>query len=126
MPPWLIWWFWQKTQRSLQLPKKIVPEPYTPLIGDFNGDGTDEIGYYRSAACAFCVDVDGDNYAQSRYLLQYLQEKGLLHAYYRAFHAARAEDPTGYETLKTILDIDDMDAFQSEWARWVMTLSLER
>jgi hypothetical protein len=31
--PWLIWWFWQYTQRILQWAKKIVPAPPFPEIG---------------------------------------------------------------------------------------------
>ncbi|MBW2256623.1 MAG: C39 family peptidase [Deltaproteobacteria bacterium] len=37
----------------------------------------------------FYEEDPGTNYAQARYLLYYLQEKGLLVEYYRAFHAAR-------------------------------------
>ena len=65
----------------------------------------------------------GDNYAQSRYLLYYLQEKGLLRRYYRAFHAAREKDPTGYRTLTEILGEEDMTAFQARWEKWVLGLS---
>jgi len=75
---------------------------------------------------AFYGDTAGDNYAESRYLLQYLQEKGLLKAYYHAFHAASEKDPTGYETLKAILGEKDMAGFQKRWDRWVMGLEFER
>jgi hypothetical protein len=64
----------------------------------------------------------GDGYAPSRYLLYYLQEKGLLGKYYRAFLAARKTDPTGFETLKKILSETDMKAFQERWEKWVLTL----
>jgi hypothetical protein len=62
-------------------------------------------------------------YPQARYLLYYLQERGLLLKYYRAFVAAAAEDPTGYQTLQTVLGRRDMDVFQAEWERYVMGLS---
>jgi len=64
----------------------------------------------------------GSNYAQARYLCYYLQEKGLLTAYYRAFQAAAQDDPSGYETLKRVLHEEDMAAFQKRWEEWVLTL----
>ncbi len=75
---------------------------------------------------AFYGDGQGDNYAQSRYLLLYMQEKGLLKDYYHAFFAARRTDPSGFETLKSVLGVDDMDAFQKRWQRWVMRLEWRR
>ena len=65
----------------------------------------------------------GTNYAQSRYLLYYLQEGGLLVRYYREFYSKRAEDPTGFETLKRVLGEPDMDAFKGRWQAFVMGLS---
>jgi len=64
----------------------------------------------------------GTNYGQARYLCYWLQEKGLLVKYYRAFVAAHTKDPTGYETLKRVLGEDDMTAFQKRWEAWVLTL----
>jgi hypothetical protein len=68
--------------------------------------------------------ADDDTYAQARYLIYYLQEKGLLVDYYRRFLANRDRDPTGYETLKAVLGRDDegMARFQDEWEKWVMAL----
>jgi hypothetical protein len=64
----------------------------------------------------------GSNYAQSRYLLYYLQEQGLLDAYWVAFQA-RGDDPTGgYEALKAVVGDEDMAAFQLRWERWVLKL----
>ena len=31
-----------------------------PIVGDWYGDGTDEIGIHRSSNCLFAVDMDGD------------------------------------------------------------------
>ncbi len=64
------------------------------------------------------------NYAYARYLCYYLQERQLLRAYYHAFVARQAQDPTGYETLKTTLGADDdgMTEFQREWERFVLGL----
>ncbi len=66
----------------------------------------------------------GSNYAQARYLLYYLQEKGLLVDYYRQFLAHHRTDPTGYQTLKKLLGRDDagMAAFEKEWRRYVLRL----
>jgi hypothetical protein len=68
----------------------------------------------------FYSDDPGTNYAQARYLLYYLQEKGLLQKYYDAFIAHRKQDPTGYHTLIEVLGEKDMVAFQKRWSRWVL------
>ncbi|MBN1902740.1 C39 family peptidase [Candidatus Sumerlaeota bacterium] len=65
----------------------------------------------------------GDNYAQARYLLYYLQEKGVLEQYYRQFKSNVALDPTGYDTLKKILGEEDMNAFRKKWEQYVLALA---
>jgi len=72
---------------------------------------------------AFYGDDTGTNYAQSRYLLYYLQEHGLLRDFYRAFRAARDHDPTGYATLVNALGERDMKGFERRWQRYVADLS---
>jgi hypothetical protein len=74
---------------------------------------------------AFYVKDRGTNYAQARYLLYYLQEEGKLRAFYRAFRAAKATDPTGYDTLVAALGERDMAAFQRRWEAWVLTLRFD-
>jgi hypothetical protein len=64
----------------------------------------------------------GTNYAQARYLCYYLQEKGLLARFYREFRANRKDDPTGYNTLKKVLDEKDMTAFKKRWEEFVLKL----
>lgn len=64
----------------------------------------------------------GTNYAQARYLCYYLQQKGLLVKYYRQFKGNCRRDPTGYETLKTVLNEQDMQAFEKRWKRFVLGL----
>jgi hypothetical protein len=71
---------------------------------------------------AFYGDDSGVNYAESRYLLYYLQERGLLHDFYRAFRAARAKDPSGYATLVATLKENDMAAFKARWEQFVSRL----
>ncbi len=71
---------------------------------------------------AFYDHDPGTNYAQARYLLYYLQERGVLRAYYHAFRAAHTADPTGFATLKKVLKRDDMVAFKADWERFVLGL----
>jgi hypothetical protein len=72
---------------------------------------------------AFYNQDRGTNYAQARYLLYYLQEKGLLVRYFHAFRNNRQHDPTGYDTLRRLLDERDMRAFQKRWQSYVLSLS---
>jgi hypothetical protein len=55
-------------------------------------------------------------------LLYYMQEKGLLRDFYRAFRAASTKDPTGYATLVQALGERDMKDFQQRWERYVAKL----
>jgi hypothetical protein len=64
----------------------------------------------------------GTNYAQSRYLLYFMQEQGLLRSFYTAFTLNQKSDPTGYETLKQVLGEEDMADFMDRWQRWVLRL----
>lgn len=64
----------------------------------------------------------GTNYAQARYLCYYLQEQGKLVEFYHAFVGSAMEDPSGYETLKKVLNRDDMEQFQKEWEAYVLKL----
>lgn len=73
----------------------------------------------------FYSQATGVNYAQARYLLYYLQEKGLLVTFYKRFHANRKTDPSGYETLKSVLGETDMHQFQRKWEKFVLELNEE-
>ncbi len=64
----------------------------------------------------------GTNYSQARYLCYYLQEHGLLVKFYRQFVTNHKTDPTGYETLKTLLRVEDITAFQKQWEAYVLRL----
>jgi len=75
------------------------------------------------SASEFYGDESGVHYAESRYLLYYLQERGLLQRYYAEFVRNRETDPTGYRTLSKVLDISDVPAFQKWWERFVLTLT---
>jgi len=65
----------------------------------------------------------GNNYAQSRYLCYYLQQKKLLRKFYAEFHKNQTSDPTGYKTLKRILKAKDMKKFQKDWEQYVLSLN---
>jgi hypothetical protein len=65
---------------------------------------------------------DHGNYAQSRYLCFYLQEKGLLQKFYWEFVKNQSGDPTGFKSLKKILGEPDMDSFKSRWEKFVLAL----
>lgn len=66
----------------------------------------------------------GDNYAQARYLLYWLQEQGLLQAYYRRFRDGADRDPTGREALKAVLGEGELDAIERRWRAFVSGLEV--
>jgi hypothetical protein len=67
----------------------------------------------------------GLNYAQSRYLLMYLQEKALLERYYKRLRERRADDPTGLKTLRQTIEPHKLEHFEKAWREWVLQLSFE-
>jgi len=71
---------------------------------------------------AFYNDDRGTNYAQARYLLYYLQQKGLLVKFYKEFHAVQKTDASGYATLQKVLGETDMDQFKKNWQQFVLGL----
>jgi len=71
---------------------------------------------------AFYNDSSGVNYAQSRYLCYYLQEKGLLVKFYKEFVNNQAADPSGFKSVQKVLGETDMDAFKSRWEKYVLGL----
>lgn len=75
---------------------------------------------------AFYGAGSGVHYAQARYLLYYLQERDLLHRFYKAYMANREKDKSGYAALVKTLAVDDMAKFERRWARWVRRLRYRR
>jgi hypothetical protein len=65
-----------------------------------------------------------ETYARARYLLYYLQEKGLLVDYYNRFHDHHDEDPTGLKTLRAVLETEDLDGFEKKWDVFVLGLKV--
>ena len=74
-------------------------------------------------AQTFYSDKRGDNYAQSRYLCYYLQQKGLLFKFYKLFQANQQQDPTGYQSLRSVLQESNLKRFQKKWEQYVLGLS---
>lgn len=70
----------------------------------------------------FYDDDTGVHYAEARYLLYYLQQRGLLERFYKEFALHHATDPTGYATLMRVLGNPDPVAFRKTWERFVMRL----
>ena len=61
-----------------------------------------------------------DAYAYARFLLQYLQDHGKLHAFYDAF-LADPKDLTGQAALASVVGVD-LATFEAEWRTWVLAL----
>lgn len=70
----------------------------------------------------FYDDDTGVYYAQARYLCYYLQEMGLLVKFYHEFTTNSDHDRTGYQTLKKVLNENDMADFQKKWEDFVLKL----
>ncbi len=71
----------------------------------------------------FYQDPAGMHYAEARYLLYYVQEKGKLREYYRRFVARAKRDPTGVNTLCEVLGFKSIAELQAHWLSFVERLS---
>lgn len=71
----------------------------------------------------FLDDNEGVHYAQARYFCQYLQERGALRTFYRAFRDGHASDPTGAETLEKSLGCG-VSEIERAWLTWVEALEV--
>ena len=65
------------------------------------------------------------HYAQARYLCYYLQEQGLLINFYKQYVTGAKSDPTGVQSLKTVLGDPDLKSFQVKWEKFVLGLKVE-
>jgi hypothetical protein len=74
----------------------------------------DEAGFYG--------DESGLNYAQARYLLYYLQQRGTLTAFFRGWLASRADDPRGERALLAAAGEPDLAALERAWGPFVTGL----
>lgn len=59
-------------------------------------------------------------YAQSRYLMFYLHEKGRLQDWYLRYCRSYTRDPTGVEALEAVLG-RDIGQIQTEWEKWILS-----
>ncbi len=125
-PPWLNEGLGSLFEQSAERDGRIVGLTNWRLAGLQRAIANDALRSFREltrlAPGQFYGDASGKNYAQSRYLLYYLQERGLLRDFYRAFRMEHGKDPTGYATLVRILGERDMDGFQRRWERYVAAL----
>lgn len=125
-PPWLNEGLGSLFEQSAQRDDHIVGLTNWRLAGLQRAIDADAVPSFRTLTAlgdnAFYDDDTGVHYAQSRYLMYYLQEHGLLRELYRRFRAARAQDPTGFQTLKAVLGEPDMTAFQARWQAYVAKL----
>ncbi len=71
----------------------------------------------------FYNEDPGTNYSQSRYLLHYLQERGLLLDFWKTYMKDRRVDRSGYTSLTKVLGEKDLDAFKKRWEADVLRLS---
>lgn len=62
------------------------------------------------------------DYAHARYLCLFLQERGLLSAYYRKLRFAHDRDPTGAETLQELLNAGSLAEIDREFRAWAAGL----
>lgn len=71
----------------------------------------------------FRADVRvGLNYAHARYVMLYLQERGLLRDFYQRSQQHATEDHQGLESFKQIIAPLTIESFDTQWRRWVLTL----
>ncbi|HQX52316.1 MAG TPA: C39 family peptidase [Planctomycetaceae bacterium] len=104
---------WGSTNWRLNGLKEAIADQRVPAFKTLCGTTTHE--FYR--------EDPGTNYAQARYLCYYLQEQGLLVKYYQQFRRDVSTDPTGYKTLQSVLDRQDMEAFKERWEAYTAALS---
>jgi hypothetical protein len=103
---------WGRTNWRLKGLQQAIVDKKVPPFSALCGTTTQQ----------FYGEDPGTNYSQARYLCYYLQERGLLVRYYHQFRKSIADDPGGYKTLMSILEVTDMEKFQQEWEKYVMTL----
>ncbi|HET6325213.1 MAG TPA: hypothetical protein VFG04_11105 [Planctomycetaceae bacterium] len=62
------------------------------------------------------------DYAHARYFCLYLQQRGLLEAFYRKFRLAIGSDPTGQRTLQGLFGVSDLSSIDTEFRAWALAL----
>lgn len=95
---------WRLPNLKTEIKNKTLPDLKTLM-------STTRDGFYNAQF---------DAYAYARFLLQYLQEQGKLHAFYDAFHADTT-DPTGMTALASVVG-EDLATFEPKWRMWILAL----
>jgi hypothetical protein len=65
---------------------------------------------------------EGTNYAQARYFCLYMQERGVLAEFYRAFRRRHADDPRGIKTLAEVFPGVAIEQLDRDFQSWVLAL----
>jgi hypothetical protein len=65
-------------------------------------------------------DRQAIDYAHARYFCLYLQQRGLLEAFYRKFRQAAGRDPTGLRTLRGLFAVNDLSSLDTEFRAWAL------
>jgi lysophospholipase L1-like esterase len=71
-------------------------------------------------AAEFYADRQG-KYAAARYLMLYLQERGLLVKFYQGFRDRFAQDKTGVKFVEELLG-EKLEDFEPKWRQWALAL----
>ena len=96
--------------RLPELQSAIASGTYTSLDLLVNMSEDDFYGYESSL-----------NYAQARYLCQYLQQKNLLKKFYKTFRDSYSRDNTGKTFLEEITKMK-IDTLDEDFVKWVKSL----
>lgn len=97
--------------RIIAIRRAIKENRYTKLEKMMRTDDDELYGKYSSFY-----------YAQARYLLMYLQEKGLLENFYNLFKETYKKDETGISQLEKILD-KPMDKINEDYYSYLMSFN---
>jgi hypothetical protein len=66
------------------------------------------------------TDRQALDYAHSRYFCLYLQQRGVLEAFYRKFRLAVGSDPTGLKTLHIVFGVTDLSSVDTDFRAWAL------
>jgi hypothetical protein len=70
----------------------------------------------------YSEELTGLNYAQARYVLMYLQEKGSLQTFYKSLRENIKSDPTGAKAFESHIKPQSLADFEIAWREWVLRL----
>ncbi len=65
---------------------------------------------------------EGTNYAQARYFCLYMQERGVLESFYRAFRQRYADDPRGMQAFAETFPAMSLDELDRDFRNWMLKL----